>query len=215
ISALPRLYRRPEAAGRRNQGGPGEGFPGERRPRPRSRRGAGHWCPPGRTRSPGGPRAPLRAPGEGNGAGGRGSPPSPGGLGWAPGPGRPPGTPHPASARPALPPLRDAPPLAGAVAGCRLRSCSAPERHQLRTEGSVPSPASRAGGCRSWQPPRAAGQPGRLRTLRPTCDPPADPRLRDEKNEETCGPRGQEDVPLSASFLGHETFIQQLYSSAL
>lgn len=67
VSALPRLYRRPEAAGRRNQGGPGEGFPGERRPRPHSRRGAGRGCPPGRTRSLGGPRAPLRAPGAGRG----------------------------------------------------------------------------------------------------------------------------------------------------
>lgn len=61
VSALPRLHRRPEAAGRGDQGGPGEGFPGERRapvpcpvsppPPSFSRRGAG--TPAGRTQVPG------------------------------------------------------------------------------------------------------------------------------------------------------------------
>lgn len=34
VSAVPRFHRRSEAAGRGDQGGPGEGLPGEREPRP-------------------------------------------------------------------------------------------------------------------------------------------------------------------------------------
>lgn len=41
VSAVPRLHRRPEAAGRGDQGGPREGLPGERGPRPLPRGAVG------------------------------------------------------------------------------------------------------------------------------------------------------------------------------
>lgn len=148
--------------------------------------GAGRWCTPRRARSPGGPRAPLRAPGAGRGERAwrrrepsgpprfpaRAAAPAPPGRAGRRGPaGRTGGTAHPGAARPAPPPLRDA--RAASGEGLWPLEGSAPARLQgavsaglgLHPLGCLPSQ-----GLQLRQPPRGAGRPGRPGTLRPTCD---------------------------------------------